>query len=143
MKALFAAALLLASTHVFAQQVRRFEGFEIHYNAFRADFLPASVAKQHGLTRAPDRGLLNVTVLRPRSDATLESIEAEVKAVVSRNGDARSEVRMRPVREPGSVSYMGTFKVEGEMPYGFELDVTPFGASRGEKIRFRQVVEAQ
>ncbi|HET7845369.1 MAG TPA: DUF4426 domain-containing protein [Xanthomonadales bacterium] len=142
MKALLAAVLLSAATSVAAEQVRRFDGYEIHYNAFRADFLPESIAKQFGLTRAPDRGLLNVTVLRPRSDETLESIEADVRVVVSQ-GDARSDVRMRPVREPGSVSYMGQFKVAGELPYNFELQVKPFGSARSEKIRFRQVVEAQ
>jgi hypothetical protein len=138
-----AALLLLAAGAAGAEQVRRVEGHEIHYNAFRADFLPASVAKQHGLTRAADRGLLNVTVLRPRSDATLESIEASVHAFVSRRGEARSEVRMRPVREPGSVSYMGAFRIEGEAPYDFELRVQPFGAARSEKIRFRQAVAPQ
>lgn len=139
MKCMVVAALLLFTGAAVAEQVRRVDGHEIHYNAFRADFLPASVAKQHGLTRAADRGLLNVTVLRPRSDATLESIEADVRAFVAQ-GEARSEVRMRPVREPGSVSYMGAFKLDGEAPYSFELDVQPFGAARSESIRFRQAV---
>ena len=143
MRSTCAALLLLVAGAAGAEQVRRIDGHEVHYNAFRADFLPASIAKQHGLTRAADRGLLNVTVLRPRSDATLESIEASVTAYVSRRGDARSEVRMRPVREPGSVSYMGAFKLEGEGAYDFELEVRPFGAVRSEKIRFRQVVAAQ
>lgn len=143
MRSLLAALLLCAATAAGAEQVRRVAGHEIHYNAFRADFLPASVAKRHGLTRATDRGLLNVTVLRPRSDATLESIEATVTAFASRRGEARTEIRMRPVREPGSVSYVGAFKIEGEPPYDFELHVQPFGAARSATIRFRQVVASQ
>jgi len=138
-----AALCLLATGVASAEPVRRFDGFEVHYNAFRADFLPETMSAKHGLTRAADRGLLNVTVLRARSDATFEAIEADVTATVSREGEPASEVRLRPVREPGSVSYMGSFRLEGERPYRFDLSVKPFGAEKAETIRFRQSVAAQ
>lgn len=141
MRALVVALLLYTAAAVAGEQVRRGDGYEIHYNAFRADFLPAAMSTKHGLTRAADRGLLNVTVLRPRSDATLEAIEAEVTATVARAGATPAEVRLRPVREPGSVSYIGSFRLEGDEAYRFELTVTPFGATRAQVIRFRQVVQ--
>jgi len=75
--------------------------------------------------------------------ATLESIEADVKVFVWRGNEARDEVRMRALREPGSVSYMGAFKLDGEGPYNFALEVQPFGATRSESIRFRQTVAPQ
>lgn len=141
MRSLVAALLLCAAAAAAGEQVRRIDGYEIHYNAFRADFLPAAMSAKHGLTRAADRALLNVTVLRPRSDATLEAIEAEVSATVARDGASPVEVRLRPVREPGSVSYIGSFRLDGDDAYRFELTVKPFGASRAHVVRFRQVVQ--
>jgi hypothetical protein len=137
------AALLLCAGGAAAEQVRRADGHEIRYNAFRADFLPAAVARRHGLTRAADRGLLNVTVLRARADATLEPIAVDVRAHVAREGRVRDELRMRAVREAGAVSYIGAFRLEGDRPYAFELEVTLPGATRAERIRFRQAVAAQ
>ena len=97
MKRLLAALLLCTATAAGAEQVRRADGYEIHYNAFRADFLPPAVSAQHGLTRAADRGLLNVTVLRARSDGTLEAIEADVRAQVAQDRATTTEVRLRPM----------------------------------------------
>src|SRR5262245_54330924 len=53
---------------------------ELHYNAVRADQIPAEVARAHGIERAKNRVMLNVTLLRKSSEGQPRK---PVKAAVS------------------------------------------------------------
>lgn len=133
-----AALLLLSAAHANAQQSRTFDGYEVHYNAFRADFLPEPVADELGLTRSTDRGLVNVTVLRQRADGNNEPVEAEISASASDAEGREQPVRMRAIRERSGLSYIGEFRISGEQLYKFELELRPFGAQKTYRLRFAQ-----
>jgi hypothetical protein len=137
-----AVLLALAAAPAAAQQSRTFDGYEIHYNAFRADFVPEPVADALGLTRSTDRGLVNVTVLRKRADGSDEPLEADVSATATDGEDRTQPVRMRAMREESGLSYIGEFRIAGEQTYRIELEVRPFGAQKAYRLRFAQSLVA-
>ena len=55
---------LLVSTEAAAEQKIQIGEFEIHYTAFPSMLVPADTANLHGLTRAENRLLLNLSVRR-------------------------------------------------------------------------------
>lgn len=137
------ALLLLAlAAPVAAQQSRTFDGYEVHYNAFRADFVPEPVAEALGLTRSTDRGLINVTVLRKRADGSSEPLEADLAATATDGEERTQPVRMRAMREESGLSYIGEFRIAGEQTYRIEVEVRPFGAQKTYRLRFAQSLVA-
>ena len=137
-----AALPLLFAACADAQQSRTFDGYEVHYNAFRADFVPEPVADALGLTRSTDRGLVNVTVLRGRADGSSEPVEADIAASAT-DGEGRAQpVRMRAMHEKEGLSYIGEFRIAGEQTYRIELELRPFGADRTYRMRFAQALVA-
>lgn len=139
------AALLLAlavAAPARAEQFRTFGEYEVHFNAVRSDFIAPEAAAQHGLTRSATRGLLNVAVLRRTADGGQRHSEATLSVSVrGSEGEARP-VRMRPVREPGVLYYIGEFRIAGADTYRFELGVQPADGSERFDIRFSQLLLA-
>ena len=121
-----------------AEQFRTFGEFEVHYNAVRSDFIAPDAAAQHGLTRSATRGLLNIAVLRRADDGTQVHSEAALEVSVrGSEGEARV-VRMRPIREPGVLYYIGEFRIAGADTWQFELEVLPADTAESFNIRFSQ-----
>ncbi len=140
---LLALLWLLATPAARAEQYRSFGDYEVHYNAVRSDFIDAGAAAQHGLTRSTSRGLLNVAVLRRTADGGQRHLEATLAVSVrGRDGEPRT-VRMRPVREPGVLYYIGEFRIAGEDTYQFELEVRPADGTERFRIRFSQALLAE
>ena len=140
---LLALSWLLAAPAAHAEQFRTFGDHEVHYNAVRSDFIDAGAAAQHGITRSATRGLLNIAVLRRDADGGQRHLEA-MFAVSVRGGDGEPrEVRMRPVREPGVLYYIGEFRIAGEDTYQFELEVRPADGTERFRIRFSQALLAE
>lgn len=140
------AALLLAlvavGAPVRAEQFRTFGEYEVHYNAVRSDFIAPEAAAQHGLTRSATRGLLNIALLRRADDGTQVHSEAALEVTVrGSEGDART-IRMRPIREPGVLYYIGEFRIAGADTWQFELDVQPAESTETFSIRFSQLLLA-
>ncbi len=140
LRALSAAAALTFAAAAAAEQFGTFGDYEVHYNAFRADFLPREVALQHGLTRSRDRGLLNITVLRRTEDGTTAPSEAALAVTASSRHAGAQIVRMRPVLEDGTLNYLGEFRLEAEDTYRFEIQVTPAGTAQTYRVVFSQTL---
>lgn len=128
----------LACAPAAAEQFVRAAGFEIHYNAFHSDAVPAEVASAHGIARTRSRGLVNVTVLAPRDGGVGHAAEARVAGSVVNLAGQRQALEFRAIREAGALYYLAEFAIAGEDLYRFALEVQPAGAARAESIRFQQ-----
>ena len=131
-------ALACAAPPLHAEQFVRAGRFEIHYNAFHADAVPAEVAAAHGIARSRKRALVNVTVLAPQASGLARAAEATVSGSVTNLSGQRQPLVFRAVREAEALYYLAEFPIAGEDRYRFTLAVRPAGASREETIRFEQ-----
>jgi len=118
------------------QDVQTFDGFEIHYNAVNAGVIAKDAAKEVGISRAPNRALLNVVVLHGEYQQT----EAEVAGTVS-GVRGTHPLQFRPIRDNGALYYVAEFEIgRGESNFSFELTVKPAGAPRTYPIAFSQTL---
>jgi hypothetical protein len=131
------AFLLIAGTAT-AAQFRTYDNFEIHHNAVRADFIPAEVARAQGITRSGSRGLVNIAVLQRAADGTSTPAAADITLTVYNLAGQSQAVRMRAVREPDALYYIGEFRISGIDTYRFEAEVAPEGAPRAYGLRWSQ-----
>ncbi len=134
--------LVAVAGNAHAERYRTFDNYEVHYNAFRADFIPAEVAEKHGLTRSGSRGLLNIAVLRKNEEGAKSPVEATLTVTVANLADQTQSVRMKAVREAGALYYIGEYRISGEDTYRFEVDVQPGDSGRTYSLRFVQQLVA-
>jgi hypothetical protein len=125
-----------------AAQFAAYPPYEIHYNAFRADFIGEEMAREAGITRRHDRGLVNVTVLRQQAGGASTPVEATVKITVRNLFGDQQRPTPRPVRDAGGVSYLGEFSLSGNDTYTIDLVVQPSDAKQEFTVRFSQPLEA-
>lgn len=140
--ALAAFLLFIAAAPALAMRFATFDGFELHHNAVRADFIPAEVARVQGITRSASRGLVNIAVLRRAEAGGTSPAEASITLTVFNLAGQSQAVRMRPVREPDALYYIGEFRIAGTDTYRFEADVQPDGAPRAYRLRWSQQLYA-
>jgi hypothetical protein len=127
----------------FASQFRTFGGYEVHYNAFRADFVPEEVAIRNGITRSASRALVIIAVRDKRDGGLGVPVEAEITLTVENRAGQTQAVRMQAAREADAVHYLGEFRISGADTYRFDADVRPGDDDRRYRLRWSQALDAR
>jgi hypothetical protein len=128
---------LLSSIFAAAEQMQRFDNYEVHYSTVNSSFIPADVAKLHGIIRADNRIILNISIRKvvPGEELT----EAQTATVTGSRNDLINSypLTFKEVLEPGAVYYLADFLVLDQESSHFTVDVAiPEG--RTYQLKFTQ-----
>lgn len=107
-----------------AERVKRFDGYEVHYNVVRTDFLTPAVAKSYGINRSSTRGLLTVSVLKYDGKGSL-AVPSAVSAYSVNLNSQLNTIAMREIREGKAVYYIGEFRVSPPETLKFGIETKP------------------
>ncbi len=109
------------------------DGYAVYHNAFSADTLTPTIAKQYGIQRSTARGVLNVTVLKGQAGTLATPTTARVAVRAVSLAGREQPIRMREIKEREAVYYIGDFPVQDQETIRFRIEATPAGA--GTPIR--------
>ena len=135
-KVLFILALSLTSLNSYAESSKEFGDYVIHYNAFRSDTLSAEVAKKYNLTRANNRVLINIAVLKKVMDTTGKPTSSAVTGHASNLTGQLKQLEFKEVTEGNAIYYLADTKISDGEFLKFELKILPEGETIATKIRF-------
>lgn len=122
---LFLVVLLLSLPFaVQAERLKRFPGYEVHYNVVRTDFLTPAVAKSYGISRSKTRGLLTVSVLKLDGKGSVAVASQIAASAVNLNSQLHG-IAMREVREGKAVYYIGEFRISPPETLKFTISARP------------------
>ncbi|UXI69347.1 DUF4426 domain-containing protein [Tahibacter amnicola] len=121
-----------------AEQLQRFDGYVVHYNAFTADQLAAEVAAAYKFQRSRRQGLVNITVQREKGAGEIEPVAATVTGTATNLVGQRTVLVMREIKEDGAIYYLGEFPVSGTDTLRFSIDVAPADSSKRHTLTFTQ-----
>lgn len=131
--------LLLAATGpIQAENSTHADGYVVHHNAFKADFLSPDIATQYGIQRSKYRGVLNVSVIREEAGTTGVPVAADIEVTASDLTGRLIDIELRQVREQEAIYYIDDFPVVDGERVRFRVEVTPEGADRVIDARFEQ-----
>jgi hypothetical protein len=121
------------------ESFKQFGNYEVHYNAIRADRIPAEVARAHAIERSKNRVMLNVTMLRKDADHTPRK---PVKGTVSvdaynLNGQLKS-MDVRQVTEGEAIYYIGTVSIGDSEILVFDIKATPENETAPFEVKFKR-----
>ncbi len=104
-KLLFISALSLASLNSYAENSKQFGDYVIHYNAFRSDTISPEVAKQYGLTRANNRVLINIAVLKKVMNTTGKPTSSKVTGHASNLTGQLKNLEFKEITEGNAIYF--------------------------------------
>lgn len=103
----------------------------VEYTTFVSMIIPPKVAAAHGIVRARNRIITNVTVLRQH-----QSVHATVTGTAINLLNQTSTLSFKPVEEHGTVYYLATQVVSERDTIRFSLSVLPAGGKQPCEIHF-------
>lgn len=114
-----------------------FDGYVVRANVVAATSLPETQAMEHGIKSTPDTGVLNVVVLRQRSDRAGATVPAEVHAWVIAISGVEIPIETRAAVANDRVSYFATFDIPAHpSEVRFRIRVRPEAESRSFEFLF-------
>lgn len=124
----------LASAQV--EHVTNADPYSLRANAIRSEFIPDTVASEHKISAGPDRGLLNVVILRSVPDGEDATVQAEVIAYQRNLIGQRKTIEMRSVRVNDRITYLGDFDSDTSSNSIFVIEATPQGSEETMTLEF-------
>lgn len=122
-----------------AEQLDKFDGYIVHYNAFSADQLTPEIAQAYKVQRSSHRGLVNIAVQKDNGAAEPTPVAASVTGHATNLSGQRTALTVREIKEDGAIYYLGEFPVgSGTDTFRFQIDVKPEGASRTHVVKFNK-----
>lgn len=118
---------------------KAFDDYVIRSSVVSSLSIPEASAQAHGIERAPDRGILNVTVLKKGSYLT-ETVPARVEAEAVNLIGSRRTIPMLQTKADRWVSYTGTFSFAPREVLDFNITVWPQGSRQPLKLNYRERV---
>ena len=103
-----------------------FGDYVVHFNALSTDQLSADVARPYGIARSPNRGMLNVSILRKQEGSVGMPVQGSVSASATNLTGQLKAVTLREIREDTAVYYIGEVGIANEETLIFTIDVTSF-----------------
>lgn len=115
--------------------VSEFGRYTLQANAVSTEALAHSTAREHGIERAADRGVLNLVILESR-DGQQVPVQADVSATQHNLLNQTEAIEMREVQQNGRVSYLGEFGFSPLRNFSFTITARPVGGGEPMTIRF-------
>lgn len=128
--------LLLLPARSRSEQLRRFDSYQVHYNALSGDMLPAEMASRYRFTRSSKQGLVNIAVQKLAGDAAPVAVAAQIRGSAANLAGQRSELELREIRDADAIYYLAAFPVRGADTVNFDLTITPDGSTRSYSLKF-------
>ena len=137
-KTLIFLAVTLASLNTYAESSREFGDYVVHYNAFRSDTLSPEIAKQYGLTRANNRVLINIAVLKKVMNTTGKPTASTVSGHASNLTGQLKQLEFKEIKEGTAIYYLAETKISDGEFLKFDLKITPEGETRAARLNFNK-----
>jgi len=121
LKAILISTLLLTSFVVSAEQFKQFSNLEVHYIAIPSTFIQADIAKQYGIKRSNNNGLLNISILDNKQN------KQAVKATLTGTGKnligQTHQLVFTPVKEGDAIYYLAEYPFTNEEIVNFNINI--------------------
>lgn len=130
-------ALLGTSVSAYAEQVKQFGDYRIHYNAFVSNMLSPEIARNYGLTRSRYQAVVNITVQKQGKDG-YQPVRAKVSGTATNLYGKQRSLEMKEVTEREAVYYLAELPFSNEETLTFDIQVVPEGEKEVRNISFKQ-----
>ena len=138
LKVLFIFAIAFGSLNSYAENSKEFGDYVVHYNAFRSDTISPDIAKQYGLTRANNRILINIAVLKKVMNTTGKPTSSKITGHASNLTGQLKQLEFKEIKEGTAIYYLADAKISDGEFLKFDIKITPEGETRAARLNFNK-----
>ena len=135
-KVLFVFAITLGSANSYAENSKEFGDYVVHYNAFRSDTISPEIAKQYGLSRASNRVIINIAVLKKVLNTTGKPTMSKVTGHASNLTGQLKQLEFKEITEDTAIYYLAETKISDGEFLKFDVKITPDGQDKAVRLHF-------
>lgn len=118
--------------------MQEYDGYVVQYSAIHSIDLSPQIARQYGVSRDPNHGLLMINVQKKNSSPTAKAVAAKITGVARNITGQTQTLALHEVREGAIVYYLAEVAVENLDLMTFDLKITPDGSNQVLALRFQQ-----
>ncbi len=133
----------LALQGVHASQYERFDDLDVHYVVFNTTDISPEMADRYDLTRAPDRGLINIAGRRRAEDGNSTPVRLELDGTVTNLLGQSQPLAFREVEDPQAIYYLETIRFSDRETLRFHIGVTDTETGKRHELRFQKALWRQ
>ncbi len=130
--------LISMSSFSYADNMKEFGNYVVHYNAFRSDTISADVAKQYDLPRSSNHVLINIAVLKKVLHTTGEPVAAKIEGSASNMSGQYKSLNFKLIKEGTAMYYLANTEISNGEHLKFDIKITPAGEKNPVRIRFEK-----
>jgi hypothetical protein len=135
-KVLFVFAVALGSVNSYAENSKEFGDYVVHYNAFRSDTISPEIAIQYGLSRANNRVIINIAVLKKVLNTTGKPTKSKVTGHASNLTGQLKQLEFKEIAEDNAIYYLAETKVSDGEFLKFDIKIAPDGEDKAVRLYF-------
>jgi hypothetical protein len=126
----------IVTTAVSAQQSTKpyeeFGDYKVYFSVFNSTFIKPEVARVYNLTRAKDRVLINISVVKNNTFG----LPAKISGQASNLMQQKKTLEFTEIAEQGATYYLASLFHLHEEVINFTIEVTPEGESKSHTVKF-------
>ena len=107
--------------------------WEVHYIAFPSTFIQPSIAKNYDLDRSPNKGIINISVLK-NSDKSAQT--ATLTGTARNLLGNKKQLEFKEVVEGDAIYYLAQIDYSNEEIYRFDIEINQNG--KVQTLKFQQ-----
>jgi len=136
--ALLAVFITLLAGPVLADFEQSFGKFVVYYNAFNSTVLKQDVAKQYGIVRSGNRGVITLSVHEKKSGDETAAVKADIDGSVKNLSEQLKGLTFKEIVEGINVYYVASFRFTDVEHMTFDVDIQPVGGNVEHHLNFRK-----
>lgn len=106
--------------------------YNVHYTTLNSLFVPADIAKVHGLVRANDLSFINISV---QKKGNAQPVAAHIEGTAKNLMQQVKPIKFKTIDEPNAIYYIGSLRHTNEEILHLDLTITP--EEQSTPIKFR------
>lgn len=134
---------LLLSGAPHASQFERFGDLQLHYIVFNTTDLSPEMADRYDVTRADNRGLINISGRRTQDDGNTTPVRLSIDGTVTNLLGQQRQLAFTEVEDPQAIYYLETVQFTDRESLRFSLQVTDEETGRTHPLRFSKILWRQ
>jgi hypothetical protein len=134
----FALTLLLLPAAGMGENSTSNNGYTVHHNAIKTDFLSPEIAQAYGIQRSKFRGMVNISVIKNIEGTTGQAVPAKITIQAKNLMGVPKPLELREIREGEAIYYISDFPITDGETVTFKLQVVPENSDSGITARFSQ-----
>jgi len=114
-----------------ADQFIQWHGYDIHYTTLSSRLIPADVAKSHGITRADNRVVTNISIRKNG-----QPVRAKIRGTATNLLNQQQNLAFTEVMEQDAIYYLANQLVDVRDTLRFAVSILPEGTDEAYELAF-------